>query len=380
MQKCFDYMATQFPGWEPSEGQLDTAILEAVSSEAADIASLTTQVPKSIFRYFGSTLMGITPQDATYATATSTWYMINTNGYIIPDGTQVTIVDDAGNLVPFVTLGDVQISAGSSNTATGGVTLVAVEAGVDSSGVGNPSDNVQLLDILPFVDHITLTTTSAGGLDAESDDDYLTRLSVELQLIAPRPIMARDFAIMARNADPVIQRATCIDGYNTADSTSNNQRMVTVVALDSTGAGVSSGVRTEIQNYLAGYREVNFVVNVGTPTFTNVDVTTNVLMVKGYSLNDVQYRVQTAIQNFLAPTTWGIDPSDDPNDPISWNNTTVVSYLELAAAISSVPGVAYVISLAIGLAGGAQSSADKTLTGYAPVPHVGTVVVNVSLS
>jgi uncharacterized phage protein gp47/JayE len=379
MQRCFDYMAAKFPGWEPSEGQLDVAILEAVSSEAADIASLTTEVTKSIYRYFGAKLMGIIPEDAVAATATSTWVMIDNLGHIIPDGTQVTLYDSTGNAVPFVTLGDVQVPAGNTSTAVGEVLLVAVVPGSDSTNVGSVGGTPTLVDILPFVDHIVQATVSVGGQDAESDDDYLNRLSQELQLIAPRPILPRDFATMARNVAGV-QRATAIDGYNPADHTSNNQRMVTVVSLDNTGAAVSSTIKTAVQTYLQAFRETNFVVNVDDPTLTAVDVTVNVLLANGYGSNDVQFRVQQAINDFLDPSTWGIDPSDDPNDPSSWNNLTVVKYLELASAISAVPGVAYIISLAVGLNGGAQASTDHTLTGSAPLPHAGTITVTVSLS
>lgn len=379
IQRCFDYMEAHFPGWEPSEGQLDVAIIEAISSQAADIATLTTEVPTSIFRFFGSKLVGVIPIDATAATATATFYMTDNLGHIIPDGTQVTIFDGTGNAIPFVTVGDSQVAAGDTSTAVGAVLLAAVVPGADSSGVGSVGGSVALVDILPFVDHITQETVSDGGLDAESDTDYLNRLAVELQLVAPRPILPKDFSIMARNVTGV-QRAATIDGYNTADSTYNNERMVTVVPIDSAGAAVSAGIRTSVHDYLASFRETNFVVNTTTPTSTTVDVTTDVLLAAGYGQNDVQYRVEQAINDFLDPATWGIDPSDDPNNPVSWNNLTVVKYLELAAAISSVPGVAYVISLAIGLNGGAQTAADHNLTGVAPLPTPGTVVATVSLS
>src|SRR5215469_922113 len=379
MQRCFDYMGVKFPGWEPSEGQLDTAILEATSSEAADIASLTTGVPRSIYRYFGATMMGIAPLDAVAATCQSTWFAVDTAGYIIPDGTQVSMLDPSGNAVPFVTLGDATIPAGSNQTSTGGVTLIAVAPGADSSGIGSVGGTVNLLDVLAWVDHITQYTVTVGGQDAETDDSYLNRLSIQLQLAANRPILPRDFGLMAANVSGV-QRAVGVDGYNTADSTYNNQRMMTVVSIDSLGNAVNPTIRGNVQTYLDGMREINFVVNVADPTYTNVDVTTNVLVAPGFSGSDVQFRVQTALQNFLSPATWGIDPSDDPNDPVTWNNLSLVKYLDVAAAIGAVPGVAYPISVATGLAGGAQSTTDKTLTGVAPLPRPGAIVVTYSLS
>jgi uncharacterized phage protein gp47/JayE len=379
MQKAFDFMAQEFPGWEPSEGQLDTAMIEGICSEAADIATLTTEVPKSIFRYYGSQIVGIIPEDAVAATATTTWVMTDNLGHIIPDGTQVTLLDPSGNVVPFVTVGDVQIPVGSTSTPTGGITIVAVVAGADSTDIGSAGGTVALLDILPFVASITQATVTTGGQDAELDDDYLNRLTLALTTISPRPILPRDFSALAINVVGV-QRATTLDGYNTADSSSGNERMVTVVSIDSNGVAVDATVRAAVQSYLDSLREINFIVNVADPTVTTVDVTTNVLLSEGYATNDVQYRVQLAIDNFLDPAMWGVDPSDDPNDPTSWNNTTSVKYLELAAAISAVAGVALVVSLTIGLSGGAQTAADHALTGVAPLPKAGAIVVNYTLA
>jgi hypothetical protein len=378
MQTCFDYMATQFPGWAPSEGQLDTAIIEAVGSEAADIASLTTEVPKSIFRYFGAKLMGVIPQDAVAATATTTWFATDTLGHIIPAGSQVSISDSDGNVIPFTTLSDIQIAAGSNQTSTGQVVIIAVAPGADSSGVGIVGGNIDSVDVFTWLDHIRQDTITTGGVDAESDDDYLNRLSFELSLNSPRPILPNDFAILALNADPTIQRATAIDGYNPADSTSGNQRMVTVVALDSLGVGVNSTIRTKIQTYLNSLRELNFIVNTTTPTVSLIDVTTTLTVLKSYAVTDVHDRVVTAIQDFLDPSMWGVDPSDDPNDPVSWINTTKVSYLELATAVNQVPGVALITALTLGLHGGGLSSADYTMTGVAPLPNPSTITVTAS--
>jgi uncharacterized phage protein gp47/JayE len=379
MQRCFDYMTSVFPGWEPSEGQLDTALIEGISSEAADIATLTTEIPKTIFRYFGAQLMGVVPQDAVAATATSTWYAIDTNGYMIPDGTQVSIADSSGNPVPFVTLGDAQIPAGQTHTTAGAVTLIAIVPGADSSGVGSVSGPIDLIDVYPWIDHVTQTTVSIGGIDAEADDAYLDRLTQELSTISPRPILPRDFSIIARDIEGV-QRATTIDGLN-PPSSYNNERMVCVVGLDVNGAGIDSAHKTALQTYLDGLREVNFVVNITDPTVSSansVDVSATVLMDKNYSSADVHDRVVAAIQAFLNPATWGIDPTDNPNNPTTWNNQTVVRYLDLATAINNVAGVAYTVSVATGLNGGAQAATDKTLTGAAPLPHAGTIAVTVN--
>jgi uncharacterized phage protein gp47/JayE len=60
---------------------------------------------------------------------------------------------------------------------------------------------------------VTLDAPTAGGVDAESDADYLDRLHELLTLLAPRPILPNDFAVLARTVAGV-GRATAIDLYN----------------------------------------------------------------------------------------------------------------------------------------------------------------------
>lgn len=375
MANAFNYLKTKIPGWQPSEGQVDVWLIEAVAGEASDIGTLVSQVPLSIFRYFGQNLMGIPQIGASYAQVASTWFLTDNLGHLIPAGTQVSIDDASGTPQAFTVLVDVIVPGGATQTGVGQVQLIANTPGVASNNLGIVGGVVDLVDTLAWVDHITQTGPTSNGADAESDDEYLGRLTEELRTMSPRPILPIDFSILARNV-PGVQRAVTIDGYNTANATFGNERMVTVVSLDSSGNGVSVPVRTAVQTYLDAKRELNFVVNTMDPQVTVVDVLCNFKVLPGWVISDAQANVVATITDFLSPIKWGIDKQgDDPDLPVTWNNQSIVRYLELAAAIDNTPGVDIITLLQIGPHLGAMASSDLNITGVVPLPNPGTITV-----
>lgn len=200
----------RFPGWQPNDANIDTAMLEAFAAGNADLRDIASQVTEAVFRRLGSSLIGLTPIDATVATVPSTWVLSDNLGHTIPAGTQVGIRNSAGELIPFTVLSNVTVAPGSTTTASGAVTLAAVTAGASGTGLGGP---VELIDPLIWVTSIVTTVASSGGQDAETDDDYLDRLRTYLTLLTPTPVLPDDFALLARQI-PGVWRASAIDGYN----------------------------------------------------------------------------------------------------------------------------------------------------------------------
>lgn len=205
------YMQAIIPGWTPAPGQLDFWLAQAMAPAAAESRDVASAVPKSIFRWFGATLLNIPPVDAASASCTSKWTMINNAGYTIPAGTQVSIALTGDQVYAFETQVDVVVPPGS--TLATGVQLIASEPGAAATGLGSVNGPVTLLDPLSFVTTITQDAVTTGGVDAEDDDTYLTRLATQLQLLAPRPILPADFAVFAKQIAGV-KRAVGIDGYN----------------------------------------------------------------------------------------------------------------------------------------------------------------------
>ena len=381
LQECYDYLQAHVPGWTPAEGNLDVWLAEAVSTEVSDLTNVASKVPDTIFKYFGSTLMGIPPVDATSATTTTTWTMRDNKGYLIPANTQVSIKNAQGVSIAFQTLADVTVPAGSTATAAGEVIIQGMIPGANTSGLGGAGATVDLVDILDFVVSITMTQITSGGQDAETDADYLNRLTTELSVLTRTPILPQDYATLTRFITPTY-RAVALDGYNPANDTLNNPRMVAVSAIDSNGNALSAPDKTNIKNYLQSLREVNFIVNMMDPTYTLIDVTTNVHMVSGYTSANVISAVTTAITNYLSPANWGLPSvgTDTAYDPRDWINRTVVRKFEVSQVINDVPGVDYIVpnGLSLGVHLAAMGEQDVTLAGRITLPRPSTITVTTS--
>lgn len=170
-------------------------------------------MPDAIYRDLGNTLYGIPPVDASAALGSTTWTMRDSAGYTIDAGTQVGIRNADGVLVPFYTVNTVTILPGATVTTAGAITIAALQEGVSGTGLGSIGGPVELIDILDFVDNVVLTGATAGGIDAESDAEYLNRLTGQLRLLTRTPILPQDFADLALNV-ATVYRAVALDGYN----------------------------------------------------------------------------------------------------------------------------------------------------------------------
>lgn len=211
LQDAITSIQDKFSNWKPIPGELDVALLQAWATEAAELRSLASEVPTSIFRWFGAVLVGLPPIDATPAIAVTTWTMINTDGYTIPVGTQVSIPGPDAEQIAFETVAATTVPPGS--TVATNVSVVAITPGQIGSGLGSPGGTVTLEDPLVFVQTITQVAATTGGSDAEDDATYLGRLAEDLSMLSPRLILPRDYAIDAKNV-PGVWRAIAADGYN----------------------------------------------------------------------------------------------------------------------------------------------------------------------
>jgi uncharacterized phage protein gp47/JayE len=366
--EAFDYLEGKVPGWTPANGNLESWMIEALATIAAELRELTALVPESIFAYYGSTILGLPPNPAVQATALTTWTAVDNAGYTVSAGTVVAITPPAATEgYGFFVAADTVIPAGQTTLA--GVECHALEAGAAASGI---TGDVVVIDSLVFISTVTLDQPTSGGQDAETDDAYLSRLSALLTLLTPRPILPQDFALLAQQIDGV-GRAVAIDLYDPGPPVVTNQpRCVTVAICDANGQPVSATIKQNVDNYLQSEREVNFLVFVVDPTYTTIDVTFDAVCYPDWDPADVQARTVTALQNYLSPATWGVPPYGDTTGR-SWINTTIVRYLELSEQINRVDGVHYVKTLTLAAGGGTQGTADVALSGVAPLPQPGAI-------
>ena len=366
-------MDDAFPGWEPADGNLDYWIMQSFAAEAAEIQDLASAVPETIFMVFGDSILGVPPIDAAPATSTTTWTMIDNKGYTIPDMSLVGLRDANGDLVAYYTTGDIVIPAGSTVTPTGAVPIVAVEPGVEATGLGTAGQLLELVSPMIFVDHIILEAPTTGGADAELVGDYLNRLVTQLAMMTQTPILPIDFSRQVIANVEGVYRATTIDGYNPASGGSyGNDRMVTVAAIDETGAPVSTGVKTAIDNYLEGLREINFIINEMDPKYTTINVVAQVHPLPTFDNMIVVGNVQAMVANYVNPLTWGIPANEVATGDFGpvWVDLNTFRWNDFLSAMTNVQGVDHVISLTIN--GG---TADIAMAAPASLPQLGTISV-----
>jgi hypothetical protein len=541
LQQVYSYLQSVIPGWTPAEGNLDVWLAEAMSSEAAQTATVASSVPDTIVEYLGKTLFNVPGIDDVSASGGTTWVVQDTAGYTIPSGTQVGVRDADGNLQAFTTVNTVVIPNGHNSTGAGEVAILAVNPGSSGNGL---SGSVQLVDILTFVTSVTLVAPTAGGQDAETSGDYLSRFVADLQLLSPTPILPPDFAVLALNAGTAAFRAVALDGYNPyhnylnandssfetsvagwavsvnctlADSSTtaldgtksmsmtsvasgtmsaivvdadkqavnpgdtwisgaffksaasartvetainwytsgdafigavggagvvntttgwteafcvavapptaayariqvtvvgtggaseihyvdeaylrrnningnwsiggtpenNNPREVTVVAVDSSGANLSSGDKTTITTYLNSLREANWITNAIDPIRTSVDVTVQVKVTTGSDPTITQTAVVAAITNYLSAVNWGLNVvADGSTDIHSWTNQVVIYRYKLAQIIEEVDGVDHIVgNLTTAIHGNSLAEQDLAISGPVGLPAVGTITVTTS--
>jgi hypothetical protein len=358
-QEAFAYIEDAMPGWLPAPGNLETWLIESIAQLASELTDVASAVPASIFRYFGATVLGLPPHPAQSATATTTWIARDDAGYTIDPGTLVGIPAAGDELVPFEVMEEFVIAPGGTTIAD--VIIVAAEPGVEANGLSEPPE---VIDPLDWVVSVALDAPTAGGVDAEDDDDYLNRLRELLTLLAPRPILPNDFAVMARTV-PGVDRSTAIDLYNADTGDVDEPRCVTVVVADEFGEPVGQAVRDQVDALLQAEREVNFLVFVIDPTYTDVAVDFEITV---YPTFDPDATLATAIQavnDYVSPSSFGQVPYGD--QPV-WLSDSKVRYLEVAEVLNRAEGVWYVAALELN--GG---TTDVTLTGVGALPRAGNI-------
>lgn len=364
VDQALDRLAATFPGFVPREGHLEVVLLEEFARIAAETATVAAQVPAAIFREFGRRLIGLEPIEGSPAYAETTWVMQDTAGYTIPAGTVVLFAVTGDERVEFETMADTVIPPGQ-DTADG-VLVRSLDIGEHANGFA--PGPVQLFDALTYVTSVEATTVTTGGVAPETDAAYLDRLAQELTLLAPRPILPDDFAILARRVAGV-HRALALDGYDPDSDTFGHERMVTLALVDQAGAPVTSETAGEVSRQLDDAREVNFVVHTIDPTYTPVQVQFTAVAAAGADPAAARADAIAAVRGYLDPARW----AGGAESPPAWRpGRGTVHHLELAAIIGAADGIAYVTGLTLN-----GDTADVDLDGRAPLPApvgAGTVI------
>lgn len=382
--QAYDRLQARWAGWVPNNNNLETwqiSVLARMVAEAMDVAA---NVPPAIFKYLGRTVFGIPPIEAVAARVNSTWTVTdNAGGRTILAGWTVLIDDPIDGPVVFSVISDVVLPAGNLSTGVGEVVLQAVDEGEVGNGLGGLGITAQQYDPpITWITGITLTSATGGGADEEDDDTYLDRLARKLTLLTPRPILPRDFEILAADVaaqNGVTARVLALDGYDPVGATFSNERMVALYIVNAlTGANLASPVKATIDAALQALREVNFVVTVNDPTRTTVDITAAAKALPGYLPADVKASAESALQAYFDPANYGIPVDESAASLTTWLNKPIVYHQDVSTVVNNVPGFDRWTTLTIGLNGGAQAATDQALPGAAPITLPGVITVTVT--
>lgn len=357
------FLEEELPGWHSSPGSIEDLLIDAWAYPASEQAEALEAELVAAYRSLGS-LVQVEPIRATPATATATFTMVDNAGYTVKaTATIIGIRTGENTLQTFRLVSDLVIAPGSttgsglveatepgseSNSLSGAAILVAAEASVASATLG----------------------TSGGGIDEESEEDFLDRLTEELAIQKPGPVLAADAAVIARNV-PGVFRATAVDNLKPAAADGGEgaeettaEKCVTVSCVDEQGVPVSAEIRATVDALLQSLRETSFKFFVVKPKYTKIDVTATVFAWPGLDKEQVKAEVVEALKVFLSPARWGADATGKPK---TWKNDPLVRQSELFTAVGNVPGVRWCSALTFRKHGGSYATTDVTL-GSGAVP------------
>lgn len=349
-QQVFADLAARVDGWEAHDGNLDVWLIEAFAEVAAEIRSLAADVPASIFATYGTRVLGVPPDPALASQGLATFTAIDSQGYTLDVGATFTLARSGNDLVAFQTLQDATITPGSTSVTN--VPFSAVIVGGDSNGLAG--DGV-MADPISWVSDVNVPVPTSGGQDEETADDYLDRLTNLMSMMALRPILPQDFAILALQVDGC-GRAVAMNCYDPVAKTWTNAKTITLVVTDDSGNACASNVKSTISSQLAALREVNWVINVIDAHYATVGVTFAVVAYVGQDVTAVNAACVAALTAALQPSQYrlgvlspAIAGGEVINPPTSGSITRrqVIRVNDLIALLDRTLGVDYVVSVAL---------------------------------
>jgi hypothetical protein len=371
MQTWLDTMQDTYPGYQPSAGNLEYVQALIFCTLAADVANQASSGATELFSQFGQQLLGVAVEDGASAVAVVQVVAVDSLGHTLSAGSQFLLDSVAG----FESYQDVIIPAGNTTAV---VPIAATTAGIAGNGLGNTS--AILNQSFDWVSTVSIVTPSSSGVDAEDPDAYVTRLTNEIQLMAPRPITAMDYGTFVQSFQPTVGtdqqevgRATALDGYDPNYLTDGgtqfgNERMITICVTDSSGNALNTDTMAAIQAWIQTYREINFIVNVIPPTYVPIYAQVSVARNTQYTAAAVQANIQSALVTLLSPANWGFP--QDYGLAGGWLNEPVLYQSVIESTIQQTAGVDHIIngSLGFGLAAGSTNTGDLALTGGIVLP------------
>jgi Baseplate J-like protein len=291
-------LAARVPGWIAHDGNLEVWLIEDFSTVAAAIRAEAITVPEAIFVTYGEEVLGIPIPIPKPAIGSSNWTALTAMGYSIPAGTRFTLPKTGDQLVVFEVTSTAEIKPG--DTAVQDVAFQAVDPGTFANGLVGAGE---VVDPLSWVDTIDVPLPTEQGDDGQTVEQYLNLLVMLMRVIALRPILPWDYAVLALRVAGV-GRAVAMDGYEPSDGTWGHQRQITLVVTAPDGTECPQKTKDTVKQSLEALREVNFTVHVIDPEYLVVDVNYTVTAFAEQDPQTVVDLCDQALKDELSPATF----------------------------------------------------------------------------
>lgn len=364
-------------GYEPLEGQLEVIILAVAAVLFANTAQTAAVVLPAVFRQYGLQLLKLPYNEGAAATAITTWTVVPSEGVrTIEAGTQI----EAGGL-GFKVEANTEVKAKATSIE---VPVVAVARGAEYNKVSGVAKQVNPYD---WVTEVQIVGETGGGAEQETDEEYLDRLAAQLELQAPRPVNAADFAPFLLGvpssilpAGIVVGRATAIDLYDAETAEENVPFCTTTWVTGPEGEALSKADMEALEAWVTKYVPLNFRPYVRAPAYEKIYVTAKVHVLAAYNPEAVVANVTAALEALISKKRWG-NPGAQTTGSQQWINEKTVRYNTILGAIEAVPGVDYCFDgsegLKIGTSATPAGTIDIALSGVVTLPEAtsGTIIV-----
>ncbi len=331
-------IADRLPGWEPSEGHVETALSESTAISIAAAAAMLKAEVAAAYRGFGLRILALPIQSGTPATAISTWVFPASAGATFSAGTEVELTLPDGSTGTYVTLTDIVVAASGSPTSVPGVEVVAVEAGIATNGATNPA-----VPSVPGVTSVTVTTAASGGSDAETDEEYQDRVADAATRLHVIPVTPEDYEAFALNQAGV-ERCKAVNRTDPG-SPGDQPGHITLYPVHADGSDLSSLERTALANtFLATEKVVGATVHVAPVPRVNVTVAITVEATAD-APGSLATDVQAAITAALAPSAFAFDALEAGK--FARIAPTSLTIFQVSAAVDDLPGVNRVTAVTV---------------------------------
>jgi hypothetical protein len=376
--------------WVLNPANPETVLMEGAGQIAGELIDQAATVPPEALAYIGTSIYNIPfLQGVRAAMAAIITFAPDTPPVTVPADSEVAVPHPDGNSYIFTTDRDAVSQEGGNDVS---LNLIALDIGADMNGAFG---DCELIDVVEGVSSI-VASSAAGGVDAETVDQYLPRMT-SLLTLPRRPVLPEDHVTLALQV-PGVGRAAVYNLYYPgttardaglaigdfdkwtpppapAGADSPVARCTSIAITGIGGVAPTPQLMQAVYLILDANREVNFLNFVLKPTYTSIDVRANVTPYGGTTQEDANAQASAMIADWLDPENFNSNPGTEGG---VWNSDTKVRLYEAVEYLNRGGGVWYAEDVELKFSDEDNTewrAEDLTLPGIAPIPLLGTVLV-----